>query len=271
MKILRDQGIDVDGIVSTSRRNSAERGRKLADQLAHSVLPLFIEDYQGRPDRIGSCVLVRPDSGAYAFTAGHVLEDAGSSQLFASPGPTVKLMPLPYTAAHSARKGPSGLDLDVGVLPLDEGALGPFAQCGFLTGDEIDENDTADFNGFLEFYYVFGYPAARTQVKISHSLRHIKQRSFQLSTTPPEAEAYVRENISSSDHILLEFDHKDTVVEGRIVAPPKLQGLSGGAILRINRTTLERRLVAIAVEHRKSSRFIVGTRIKHFLNLAREA
>jgi hypothetical protein len=200
-----------------------------------------------------------------------VLAAAGSSRLFAPPGPKGKLLPLPHTAAHCAARGPGGLELDVGVLPLRDNALGPFAHCAFLTGDEIDENEEPDSNRILEFYFVFGYPASRTQVNVPHALRQIQQRSFQLTTSPPEADAYLRESISPSDYILLEFDHKDTVVEGKILTPPKLQGLSGGGIFRFNRNTLAGRLVGVAIEHRKSSRFIVGTRIKHFLNLVGEA
>src|SRR5580700_1317497 len=140
----------------------------LAERLAHSVLPLFIETGRG-PDRIGSCVLVRVDSRSYAFTAGHVVEAAAGARLFASPGPQGKLLPLPYTAANSAPRGAAGHDLDVGVLPLDDDALGSFAACTFLTGDEVDQNEEADNGGLLEFYFVFGYPASRTQVKISHA------------------------------------------------------------------------------------------------------
>jgi hypothetical protein len=107
-------------------------------------------------------------------------------------------------------------------------------------------------------------------VKVSHARRHINQRSFQLTTSPPGAAAYIQEGISPSDFVLVEFDHKSTVVEGKIVEPPKLQGLSGGAILRFNRHSLVGRLVAIATEHKKSSRYILGTRIKHFLKLLGE-
>ncbi len=265
MTILRGHGVDVDEILRASRRNSAERGRLLAERLAHSVLPLFLKDYQGRPVRIGSCVLVRVGSRPYAFTAGHVLKEAGSSKLFASPGPKGKLSPLPYT---SRRYG--GLSLDVGVLPLHDNELGPFAECAFLPGDEIDENDEPEFNGIRESYFLFGYPASRTQVKVSSTPRHIHQRSFQLSTTPPDADAYDKEGIPRLDYALLEFDHKNVLVEGKIQAPPRLQGVSGGGIFRFNRRTSRGHLIAIAIEHRKSSRLIGGTRIKHFLNLARD-
>jgi hypothetical protein len=45
-------------------------------------VPLFIYR-DGQPDRIGSCVLVRLDSEFCAFTAAHVIRDAGSARPFA--------------------------------------------------------------------------------------------------------------------------------------------------------------------------------------------
>ena len=75
--------------------------------------------------------------------------------------------------------------------------------------------------------------------------------------------------MAGSDHILLDFDHKEIRVEGRRAAPPKLQGVSGGGIFHISRKALRGRLVAIATENRQRSRLIVGTRIKHFLAIVR--
>lgn len=268
-KTLRDLGVDVDEIRRKANDESAERGRRLAERLAYSVLPLFTT-CGGTPDRIGSCVLARIQSKPYALTAAHVLKEARSSRLFAAPGPKGKLSPLPELP-RSGGLGFTNGRLDVGILPLDDTRLGPFGQCVFLTGDdEIEDNDRSDATGIGEFYFVFGYPASRTQVKVSTAPRHINQRSFQLTTSPPEPAAYVCERISRSDYILLEFDHKNTVVEGKILAPPKLQGLSGGGIFRFDRRTLKGRLVAIAIEHRKASRLIVGTRVKHFLAMTRE-
>ena len=43
------------------------------------------------------------------------------------------------------------------------------------------------------------------------------------------AAEYLLEEMSQADHILLDFDHKEIVIEGRRVNPPKLQGVSGGA------------------------------------------
>jgi hypothetical protein len=66
------------------------------------------------------------------------------------------------------------------------------------------------------------------------------------------------------------YDHKEIVIGGRRVNPPKLQGGSGGGVFHISRETNHGALVAIATQNRRNGRLIVGTRIKHFLAMVRE-
>jgi hypothetical protein len=161
-------------------------------------------------------------------------------------------------------------DLDVGVLVLQASQLGPFQKRVFLAGTEIDQNDQPDDQGLASFYFVLGYSASRTQVIVSRAERHIHQRSFQCSTNPVDAAEYLQEKLSQADHVLLDFDHKEIVIGGRRVNPPKLQGVSGGGVFHISRETKQGPLVAIATQNRRNSRLIVGTRIKHFLAMVRE-
>jgi hypothetical protein len=262
-------GIDLRAILGKEAARKEKEDQLLGERLQESVVPLFI--YQdGGPDRIGSCVLVRLDSEFYAFTAAHVIRDAGSARLFApSEGRGGKLKPLPPCMAH-LKSSRGNTDLDVGVLALPARRLGAFQHHVFLADAEIDQEDLPDDQDDLRsFYFVLGYSASRTQVKISRAERRIHQQSFRLSTQPVDDAEYLEEHMSKSDHILLDFDHKEIQVEGRRTAPPKLQGVSGGGIFQISRKTMRGPLVAIATENRQRSRLIVGTRIKHFLATVR--
>jgi hypothetical protein len=117
---------------------------------------------------------------------------------------------------------------------------------------------------------VLGYSASRTQVKISPKSFQIEQKSFHCMTSPVDAAEYAREDVRQSDHVLLDFDHKDLLVAKRRVRPPLLQGVSGGGVFHISRDTRKGPLVAIATRNILNSRLIVGTRLKHFLSMARE-
>ena len=174
------------------------------------------------------------------------------------------MLPLPTCTAHLTCSG-SYNDLDVAVLILPADQLGPFRQRVFLASAEIDQHDCPDDQGLASFYFVLGYSASRTQVKVSAAKRHIHQQSFHCSTYPVNAPEYLQQEMSQADHILLDFDHKEILIGEKRVNPPKLQGLSGGGIFHISREKRVGPLVAIATQNPRSSRLIVGTRIKHFL------
>jgi len=267
--IASENGIDLRAVLRETSAWKSEQRRFLAERLQESVVPLFIHD-RGKPDRIGSCVLVRLDSGLFAFTAAHVIQDASSAPLLApSEARGGKLLPLPPCTAH-LKSSAGNNSLDVGVLVLPARQLGPFNGRVFLAGAEIDQDDQLDDQSPESFYFVLGYSASRTQVKVSESKRRIHQRSFQCATYPVNAAEYLAEQIPVSNHILLDFDHKEMMVAGRRANPPKLQGVSGGGIFHISREINAGPLVAIATQNLRRSRLIMGTRIKHFLAVARE-
>jgi hypothetical protein len=264
------QGIDLQVRLVEGAARRAEELRQLAERLQESVLPFFIEDERGRPVRKGSCVLVRLDSDYYAFTAAHVIRGAASSRLWAPPGgKSGKLLPFPWSTSFSTSGG-SRDPFDGGVFVLPASTLGSFARCIFLTGSEIDEGDEPDDRKLASCYFVLGYPESRRRVKISHGTHFIHQESFHCTTTPVDAAEYRQENRSQSDHILLDFDHKDIRVAGMRVTPPRLQGVSGGGLFHISRNTCQGPLVAIATDNPRNSRLIIGTRLKHFLAMARD-
>jgi hypothetical protein len=246
----------------------AQLQHDLAESLNQTVLPVFIDDEKGRPEHWGSCVLVRLDGRHYAFTAGHVVKAVGSSHLWAA-AENGKVEPLPYAKLY--RRGADGDelgDIDMGIVPLKSGSLGPFARCRFL--DDVDAEDKVEHRWSVNFYFVTGYPVSRSQSRIDHRSKRIDVKLFHLATNPPRGDPYEKELLSRAEHLVMEFDHKDTVVEGEKVNPPNLQGVSGGGIFCISRSSNTGPLVAIATEHRKSSRILVGTRVKHFVNFARE-
>jgi hypothetical protein len=250
---------------------AAQGARVLAERFARSVLPVFRPDRQGLPDRIGSCALVRVDGRPFAFTAAHVVTDLADALLHVSPGPKGKLRPLPCRKAFFVTDAESN-DFDIAVLPLVGADVTTFTDWSFLDQGDVDLQHQVDPLAYgRNSYSLFGYSASPSQVKVSRPRKHIRQQSFLFTGLPEDESVYRRESLNPLVHLVLEFDHKDIRVAGRRTTPPKLQGVSGGGIFHLvdlsaNPTT---RLVAIATEHRRSSRVVVGTRIEHFVALAR--
>ena len=259
--------MDIEALLRESSTARGKRQHDLAESLTRTVLPVFIHDEMVRPSHLGSCVLVRLDGRHYAFTAGHVIRNARRAHLWAAAG-NAKLEPLPYVTLFSSQAADGEVgDIDIGIVPLQAGSLGPFAQCRFL--EDIDAEGTTQHNWVDNFYFAMGYPASHKQSEINHRRKKIHVRSFHLATNPPPNDLYEKEGLDRSLHLLVEFDHNDTVVERKKAVPPKLQGVSGGAILCISRASYTGPLVAIATEHRKHSRILVGTRVRYFVQIAR--
>jgi hypothetical protein len=152
--VAQQAGINLRAILDEASARKEKDKQLLTERLQESVVPLFIYR-DGQPDRIGSCVLIRLDSEFYAFTAAHVIRDAGSAKFFApSEGKGGKLQPLPPCTAHLKSSGGNN-DLDVGVLALPGHRLGAFRHHVFLAGAEIDQEDLPDDqNDLRSFYFV---------------------------------------------------------------------------------------------------------------------
>jgi hypothetical protein len=120
--IAHQSGIDLRAILNEGAARKEKEKQLLTERLQESVVPLFIYR-DGQPDRVGSCVLVRSDSQFYAFTAAHVIRDAGSAKLFApSEGRGGKLQPLPpYTAHLKSSRGNNDSVYKTGALARSVG------------------------------------------------------------------------------------------------------------------------------------------------------
>jgi hypothetical protein len=124
--IAEQHGVDLRARLAEDFARRSEEKRLLAERLQESVVPLFIADGNGRPDRIGSCVLVRLDSEFFAFTAAHVIGEVGTARLLApAEGKGGELLPLPPCTAHLWTTGGNN-DLDVAVLALPSRQLSCF-------------------------------------------------------------------------------------------------------------------------------------------------
>ena len=73
--------------------------------------------------------------------------------------------------------------------------------------DEHDQPDHLDSGN--NTYFVFGYSASRSQLKISHKEHHIHQQTFQLTALHERPSTYVREKLNPAVHLVLEYDREN--------------------------------------------------------------
>lgn len=255
-------------IRAESQSRSEERSARLAHRLIRSVLPLFVIDERDHLERIGTCVMVRVEAQLFLLTAGHVLADSGGRQLWAISGPKGRTIGLP-AGTYVSHNGDA--EIDVGVIPLPANALHSFFDgCTPIEESEINESYVVDYGIGKNSIYLIGYPASNSQVRVNHADKTVRQTSFQFTGLAEVEEVYRRESLSVAHHLVVEFANVRS--GGQPATPPKLQGVSGGGMFHLVTREADAtiRLVAIATEHRRAPELVVGTRIEHFLAVARQ-
>lgn len=257
-----------ESIRAESQSRSEERSTRLAHRLIRSVLPLFVVDERDHLERIGTCVMVRVDSQLFLLTAGHVLTEAGTKQLWAISGPKGRTIGLPsgISVSHDG-----DTEIDVGVIPLPENALLSFFEgCTPIEESEINEDYVVEHGIGRNSIYLIGYSASNSQVRVNHADKTVCQTSFQFTGLTEIEEVYRRESLSVAHHLVVEFANVRS--GGQPATPPQLQGVSGGGMFHLVTRDADAtiRLVAIATEHRRAEEIVVGTRIEHFLGVAKQ-
>lgn len=257
----------IDEIRRQSQERSAERSERLSNQLVHSILPLFVVDERGHPVRRGSCVLVEVDDCRFALTANHVFNN-GDRLLHTALPPRGPLQPLPYSVDFVARN----TELDAAVLPLRRSDLEALGASTFLRAEDISENHHNVQDLGLNSYFTMGYPESRNYARINLPQRRVRQTSFQVTGLAAPPEAYLEESLDPSQHLAIEFDREHLRYKGTQIVGPHVQGMSGGGIFHLRDRTDPHgspALVGIGIKHRRAARLLIGTRIEHFMQLAR--
>lgn len=144
-------------------------------ELSQSVLPLFVPHDQNpeRPDRAGSCVLVRLFDRHFVVTVKHVF-GRFDKQLFFLGRPGFPLIPLTVGGLYTTD------DLDVAVIPLSDTQLATLGDLVFIPEHFVD-GDPEQRPRPSDAYVVFGFPDSNSQFTLDHKLRKIKQLPFRLS------------------------------------------------------------------------------------------
>jgi hypothetical protein len=241
-------------------------------RVIRSVLPVFTRERE-RPDHIGTCLLIDIDGYPFVVTAGHVIEDLGrepNGRFTVAVGGRL----LAILRARIVTKPDD--PVDVGLIPLRREAADYLREAGgvFLDSSMVDEAESGDGTDFANLlantYLAFGFPASRSHSRIQHAQRKARIRGFPVRLTLAPQNCY-GPDVSNRHHILLDYDPREIVLEGRPVNPPALPGMSGGGLFRFARREPDTvRLVGLLIETHREHRIIVATRIAVVAFLARK-
>jgi hypothetical protein len=240
-------------------------------QIIRSLLPVFTYENE-RPQSLGTCVLVRIEGRSFVLTAAHVIAEAQMSRRRFAVAIGGKLVTLHHDAFVSRPEDPS----DIGLIPLRDRDATLFSSIGgvFLDEEMIDETEEGDgldvLNMLEHTYFAVGFPASKSYSWVRQREGKIRVKSHTTCATLAPTRSYP-EGLSQDKHILLDYDRREIVVEGRSVTPPTTLGMSGGGIFRFRRRQLDTiRLVGILIEYHKDANVMAGTRASVAMDLGRE-
>lgn len=240
-----------------------------------AVRPLFVPNVDGEPVHIGSCVLLRIHDVCFAVTAGHVLDNAPGNVSLYIGSPSTMIEAGGDRFYTDPPFGDRALDrIDVGFVRLTAAAVARLTECQFLTIDQIDVDDLADYQPvYGTKYLAMGYPHDLAEVASTGT--SYKARLVPWTGNPRGLKAFPEFAFYESSHVMLEFDPDRLGGELGLTAPLDPTGMSGGALFRfgslVRGSHIDDRLVGILIEkHIEKHGTILASRLAFVLEGIRE-
>lgn len=250
---------------------------RLSNLLLQHIIPLFANRANGKPQLVGSSVLVSSEENFYLISAAHVFDEIKSGHELFFYIESNKIRKL--SGNLRLTKPPLGKNrksdrLDIGVLKLNGPGLPPYPlvqkwplPIGALMANILPRE--------RKQYLLVGYPESRS--RFNPVKRDLPSEPYSFRNISAPQSIYSELQVSSQENIVLSFDVSHTVMPNmEIRSFPNPSGMSGSPIwllydeMGANDPT-QTPVVGIAIEHHQSKRAIVATDISIALRLINEA
>ena len=240
-------------------------------QLLRSLCPLYKRGVHG-PELVGSGTMIRVSGIVFVATAAHVVEDLGSGERYIGVADQLRKIPRHSLVNNLGLAADRISDrFDAGCMVFDPKASEsiPLSATLSITDLDIDSPTTiADDASYL----LAGYPASRQPRKLLGDT--LKAGIYPLLTTEHRMSEYGEITLNRNQNLFVSYEKAETFYDGWARPGPNLQGMSGGALWRLdgNSTVAYRspHLGAIALSWRLKSgpKGVVALRMRHWLQLA---
>lgn len=257
-----------------------EKALNVPQNVEKAIIPIYAilksdKKLSNTPQQIGSGVLVNIKSEHFIFSASHVFDDTGDTKLLTGVGDNTDVLML-SGYRFSSVKGKSGTHADD---PIDASVF--HIQCSIpeslsklsLTLQDLDFSES---NSSKAICMTSGFRVKESK-NIGNSINS-KREGF--PSIEIKKESYIDYKIDPIIHIALACE-KQIIINDRWQLAPKLNGISGGAIIKISGISYDKTIVdeleprqlltAIVTQHipekNKKIGILLGTRIKVHLGL----
>lgn len=238
-----------------------------------AIRPIYGSNERGRPDHIGSCVLLMLDNAPVLLTAAHVLDHNGQSSLYVGGDDSLVQIEGDFLATTKREEGRAKDHFDFAARKLQKETVCALGNVTYITERDI-VSTTADTTGHV--YLALGYPNTKNR-KLNAAAKYVCPQLWKYSSThKPNQPLATKLGVLSDSHYFLGFDKKHSKdASGNIVNSIDPKGISGGALIDLGNlanpanllglTQCEGFLAGLLIEFHACDSTIVATRLQTIL------
>jgi hypothetical protein len=261
----------IQSIYHILRERTVEYATLAQNKFGSAVRAIYGRRKRGvAPTHIGSCVLLSVNGTRFLVTAGHVTDDAKATTLHV--GGDKELVPLSFdaglTTISDMRRDKDVYDFS--VCALSDVMQKELGDVRYITEEEMYKTAPTGHN---RLRMVMGYPTSKNKKGIDNPRMRIGGTLWHYVSLAPVKDP-------DADHLLVEFDHKESInPDGIGTHSLNPKGASGGAMFDLGTfndperlgkpAQCEARLAGILTEYRSQQKLIVATSVKPVLDVCR--
>lgn len=205
----------------------------LSEKYLKSVRPIYGSSELGKPEHIGSCVLLEINKEKYLITAAHVIDHNERTTLYTSGiSGTDELIPIECEnvirtkSIDGTRKNDR---FDFAILPVSENMMQNMGSVIFL-----NESDIFNHEPDKGMYLALGFPNSKNK-KPNNREKKVSQNPFIYSShIEKNSDIFEKIGVNPDSHYLLDFCSRHSKDElGNMVNSICPQGASGGGLFFI--------------------------------------
>jgi len=234
--------------------------------IGRAVRPVYYATGSGRPDHLGSCILLNTGSKRILLTAAHVIDANKVASLY-----------IPVNGALQRLQG-SGI---ITVAPkgkrdddhYDFAALDLPPQLANSLGDVryVEPHEIQMTIASRKPHMALGFPTSKNRKRIDHQSRRVNPQRF--SHGGPLWLPNTGETVDEPHLLRLIYEKQSRAFDGRIVDSIGPKGLSGGGLFCLGQIDAtgtsqeEAKLAGVLIEKRRGDKSIIATDITLVLDM----
>jgi len=244
-----------------------------------SIRPLAVpNDFGDELIPAGTAVLIWYRGERYVLSAAHVVELYPNYTYYIGSMRSWIEIPGPWTVNRPSGGNREGDTIDIAFRHAPNAFAEQLDGCTFLSADQQATTEQVRFNGpYRSKYVAIGYPLNAFKIKRYSKTTVPGNIAYAGGIASPDS--YINEKLSATANLVLDSKWDSIVGEKGLQTSPKLEGISGGAIIRLRSIEglgdLTRpQLAGITIEERRQARLLVGNRLGVYteaINRARTA